>query len=79
MTRRVETFGWLAGDGEMSARMRAKDWRATPLGPSENWPQNIKTATNQLGARTRLEFAPEGVFRRVATRLGSRRIGGGDE
>ena len=30
--------GWLAGGGEMSALMRAKDWSASPLGSSELLP-----------------------------------------
>jgi len=28
----------------MGARMRARDWSATPLGPVELWPQSLKTA-----------------------------------
>ena len=28
---------WLAGDGEMGARIRAFDWAKTPLGPGETW------------------------------------------
>jgi PAS domain S-box-containing protein len=32
-----------AGDGEMAARMRARDWSATPLGPVEQWPQALRT------------------------------------
>jgi PAS domain S-box-containing protein len=44
MTAAPEGLGWLAGGGEMGARMRAKDWRATPLGAPETWPQSIKTA-----------------------------------
>ncbi|HKY05338.1 MAG TPA: GAF domain-containing sensor histidine kinase, partial [Blastocatellia bacterium] len=35
--------GFLAGGGEMGARMRALDWSATPLGPAEQWPQSLKT------------------------------------
>jgi hypothetical protein len=35
---------FLAGGGEMGARMRALDWDATPLGPPEQWPQSLKTA-----------------------------------
>lgn len=35
---------FLAGGGEMGALMRALDWRATPLGPPERWPQSLKTA-----------------------------------
>src|SRR6266446_6770946 len=41
-----EGLGWLAGGGEMGARMRARDWSATPLGPPETWPQSVKTAVS---------------------------------
>ena len=34
---------FLAGGGEMGARMRALDWAATPLGPPAAWPQSLKT------------------------------------
>ena len=34
---------FLAGGGEMGARIRAFDWSNTPLGPSEEWPQSLKT------------------------------------
>jgi len=34
----------LAGGGEMGTLIRAKDWRATPLGPPEIWPQSMRTA-----------------------------------
>ncbi|WP_395845781.1 ATP-binding protein [Cystobacter fuscus] len=32
-----------AGGGEMGARMRAKDWSQTPLGPTEGWPTTLRT------------------------------------
>ena len=35
---------FLAGGGEMGARMRAFDWTRTPLGPPEDWPLSLKTA-----------------------------------
>lgn len=35
---------FLAGGGEMGARIRAYDWERTPLGPAESWPQSLKTA-----------------------------------
>ncbi|HEX4963291.1 MAG TPA: ATP-binding protein [Thermoanaerobaculia bacterium] len=35
---------FLLGGGEMGARMRERDWSATPLGPAEQWPQSLKTA-----------------------------------
>jgi PAS domain S-box-containing protein len=34
---------FLAGGGEMGARMRALDWTKTPLGAPEQWPQSLKT------------------------------------
>jgi signal transduction histidine kinase len=35
---------FLSGGGEMGARMRAKDWSRTALGPAAQWPQSLKTA-----------------------------------
>jgi signal transduction histidine kinase len=35
---------FLAGGGELGARMRAFDWARTPLGSPERWPQSLKTA-----------------------------------
>lgn len=34
---------FLAGGGEMGARIRSMNWSATPLGPVESWPQSLKT------------------------------------
>ena len=36
-------LGFLAGGGEMGARMRALDWSKTPLGTPVSWPQSLKT------------------------------------
>ncbi len=33
-----------SGDSEMAVRMRALDWSATPLGPIEQWPQDLRTS-----------------------------------
>ena len=33
-----------AGEGEVRALCRAKDWAATPLGPVDAWPQSLRTA-----------------------------------
>jgi signal transduction histidine kinase/serine phosphatase RsbU (regulator of sigma subunit) len=41
---RVNDF--LAGGGEMGARVRAYDWAATPLGPTGGWPQSLRTAVS---------------------------------
>ncbi|MBN3891488.1 MAG: response regulator [Nostoc sp. JL31] len=35
---------FLIGGGEMGARMREKDWSKTSLGPTQHWPQSLKTA-----------------------------------
>jgi PAS domain S-box-containing protein len=43
---------WLGGGGEMGARTRALDWRATALGPLESWPQSLRSAVSIcLGSR----------------------------
>jgi signal transduction histidine kinase len=36
-------LSFLAGGGEMGARMRALDWSCTPLGAPEQWPQSLRT------------------------------------
>ncbi|MEH1823772.1 MAG: ATP-binding protein [Nostoc sp.] len=35
---------FLLGGGEMGARMRELDWSKTSLGPTQQWPQSLKTA-----------------------------------
>ena len=35
---------FLIGAGEMGARMREYDWSKTSLGPTQQWPQSLKTA-----------------------------------
>jgi signal transduction histidine kinase len=37
------SLDFLAGGGEVGARLRALAWRETPLGPPEHWPQSLKT------------------------------------
>jgi signal transduction histidine kinase len=44
----VPTPSFLEGGGEMGARLRARDWSRTPLGPAEQWPQSLKTAVRIL-------------------------------
>jgi hypothetical protein len=36
-------LGFLAGGGEMGARMRQLDWSLTPSGAPQRWPQSLKT------------------------------------
>src|SRR4051812_17470039 len=46
------TEAFLAGGGQMGARLRARDWSATPLGPAAAWPAPLKTLVAvMLGAR----------------------------
>jgi signal transduction histidine kinase len=37
---------FLAGGGEMGARMRVTDWSTTSLGPVESWPQSLRSAVS---------------------------------
>jgi signal transduction histidine kinase len=39
---------WLAGGGEMGALIRSIDWSRTPLGPTELWPQALRTTVGLL-------------------------------
>ncbi|HEY0412398.1 MAG TPA: PAS domain-containing protein [Allosphingosinicella sp.] len=39
---------FLADGGEMGERIRRYDWKATPLGPPDAWPQALKTAVGIL-------------------------------
>ena len=48
MQQRTEGIDLFAGDGEMTGRMRAHDWSATPLGPVEAWPQSLEIAVSIL-------------------------------
>jgi hypothetical protein len=41
--RNVVTPEFLAGGGDIGARMRALDWSRTPLEPPGAWPQCLKT------------------------------------
>jgi PAS domain S-box-containing protein len=45
---RPTSADFLAGGGEMGALMRAYDWRASPLGTPETWPQSLRTAVRIL-------------------------------
>jgi len=40
----MSSVDFLAGGGEMGALMRAHDWASTPLGPTEDWPQSLRTS-----------------------------------
>jgi len=49
---RFEPEWVLAGNGKMSALMRALAWPLSPLGPVDQWPQSLRTMVNvMLGNR----------------------------
>ena len=39
---------FLAGGGEMGARMREMDWSRTALGPPQTWPQSLRSTVSML-------------------------------
>jgi PAS domain S-box-containing protein len=39
---------FLAGGGEMGARMREMDWSLTPLGPPDTWRQSLRSTVSML-------------------------------
>jgi PAS domain S-box-containing protein len=41
-------LAFLADGGEMGSRIRAFDWKRSPLGAPEDWPQALKTAVGML-------------------------------
>src|SRR5215475_14382381 len=43
-TELEQNLQFLAGGGELGARMRALDWASTSLGPAERRPRSLKTA-----------------------------------
>ncbi|HWM70956.1 MAG TPA: response regulator [Steroidobacteraceae bacterium] len=43
LTASSSALAFLAGGGDMGARMRTHDWHASSLGPPERWPQSLKT------------------------------------
>ncbi len=56
--------GLPAGGGAAGARVRARDWSATPIGPSAAWPQSLRTAVGIVlgsGFPTLLAWGPHHV------------------
>lgn len=43
-----ETAGFLAGGGEMGAKIRGFDWEATPLGAPSRWPTSLQVVVRIL-------------------------------
>ncbi len=55
----------LAGGGEAGALMRSIDWAKNPLGPVEEWPQNLRTMVSVMLASRfamRIIWGPEYIF-----------------
>jgi signal transduction histidine kinase len=53
---------FLAGGGEMGARMRELDWSRTALGPPDSWPQSLRSTVSMLlpsKAQIALFWGPE--------------------
>ena len=44
----TNAHSFMAGGGEMGARIRALDWSNTPLGPVDAWPQSLRSALSIL-------------------------------
>ncbi len=55
--------GFLAGGGEMGARVRAHDWGASPLGAPETWPPPLRTLTSVMFAANQAMFVAWGPAR----------------
>ena len=45
-TSSLLNLAYLAGGGEMGARMRAYEWETTPFGPLGTWPQSLLSAVS---------------------------------
>ncbi|RXJ52657.1 PAS domain-containing sensor histidine kinase [Gelidibacter gilvus] len=48
MSINSSTYHFLEGGGEMGKFIRAKDWRQTPLGDPETWPESLKTMVSVM-------------------------------
>ncbi len=54
---------FLAGGGDIGARIRARDWSATPLGPTGDWPAPLKTLITLLLSSSQPMFLAWGAER----------------
>ena len=58
-------LAFLSGGGEMGERIRAFDWRKTPLGPPARWPQSLKTSVRIMLASRQpiwIGWGPELIY-----------------
>jgi len=54
---------FLAGGADVGARMRARDWTGSPLGPPERWPEALKTLVSVMLGSTQAMFVAWGEAR----------------
>jgi len=54
---------FLAGGGEVGARLRRTDWGATPLGPAESWPPTLRTVVGLMLASNQPMYVAWGPSR----------------
>jgi PAS domain S-box-containing protein len=60
-----ELKAFLAGGGEMGARIREHDWAATPLGPIHGWPQSLRSALGislRSSGASAIFWGPDHIF-----------------
>lgn len=51
---------WPGLSGEMACRIRARDWRTTPLGPIEEWSERLKTVVDLMLCSKRANYIAYG-------------------
>ena len=60
---------FLAGGGDLGARMRAMDWQATPLGPADAWQAGTEVRYDDLGFDVMDAVIDETTISRLADTL----------
>ena len=48
MEKNKDPFAFFKGGGEMGERIRNFNWAATPVGPAQQWPQNLRTTLSLM-------------------------------
>ncbi|TNC49607.1 hypothetical protein FHG66_10875 [Rubellimicrobium rubrum] len=74
MDARTQRETWPPGSGEMAGRLWAHDWAASPLGPPEAWPEELKAVVSLMLASplvSSIAVGPERVllYNNAAARL----------
>ncbi|MGJ8571166.1 MAG: PAS domain-containing protein [Hoeflea sp.] len=62
-TQTTEKTSFLSGGGNAGELIRAYDWRNSPLGPAENWPESLKTVVAILLGSSQPMFVAWGESR----------------